>query len=98
MSATAGTDHEVAAAGPAAAGSRGGRLGLERGFLLWPLQGREALGTGPAGNAAGGREALEAAAAAKSSAERPREFTFHFSLSQKPVLFKSLKSSLTMVS
>lgn len=79
MSPAAGTDHEVAAAGPSAAGSRGGRLGLERGLLLWALQGGEALDAGPTGNAAGGREALKAAAAAKSPAERPREFALQFS-------------------
>lgn len=75
VSPAAGTDHQVAAASPSAAGSRDGGLGLERGFLLWALQGREALGAGPAGDAAGGREALETAAAAKSPAERPRELT-----------------------
>lgn len=74
MSSAARTDHEVAAAEPPAAGSWGRRLRLERGSLLWALQVRKAPGSGSPGNAAGGREAPEAAAATESPAERPREF------------------------
>lgn len=75
VSPAAGTDHEVAAASPSAAGSRGWWLRLEWGFLLRALQGSEARGAGPAGNA-GGRKGLKAAAAKSPAAERPRESTW----------------------
>uniref|UniRef100_A0A3Q3X0Q0 GYF domain-containing protein n=1 Tax=Mola mola TaxID=94237 RepID=A0A3Q3X0Q0_MOLML len=66
------TDHEITAAGPAAAGSWGWQLRLEWGSLLWACQGRKAPSSCSAGDAAGGREAAEAAAATESpAAERP---------------------------
>lgn len=65
VSPAAGTDHEVAAASPSAAGSRGWWLRLEWGFLLRTLQGIPA----------GGRKGLKAAAAKSPAAERPRELT-----------------------
>lgn len=94
VSPTTGTDHQVAAADPSAAGSRGGWLELERSLLLWALQGWEAFSAGPAGDAAGGWEALKAAAAAaKSPAARPREFTLHFNGTQCSLFFIRFKGS-----
>lgn len=67
----AGTDYEVTAANPTAAGSGGRQLRLEWGSLLWAQQGRKA---DSAGNAPGNGEAPEAAAATESpAAERPGE-------------------------
>lgn len=72
----AGTDHEVAAAGPTAAGSGGRQLRLEWGSLLWAQQGRKAYDS--AGNPPGNGEAPEAAAATESpAAERPGECRLH---------------------
>lgn len=77
MPSAAGTDHEVTAAGPPAAGSGGRQLKLEWGSLHWALQGRKASDS--AGNAPRIREAPEAAAAATESpaAERPGECQLH---------------------
>lgn len=75
-SSAAGTDHEVAAAGPPAAGAW--ELRLVRGSLLRAQQDGKAAGTGSAGNAAGSRKAPEAAAATESStAAGPRESLLH---------------------
>ena len=99
MSSAAGTDHEVAAADPPAAGSWGRQLRLERGSLLRALQVRKAPGSGSAGDAAGGRAAPEAAAAAESpAAERPREFlqlklNISGCLRVNLVIIKTLKTS-----
>ena len=72
VSPAAGTDHEVAAADPPAAGAGDGLVQLERGPLLRAVQGGEAPSSGSAGDAAGGREAAEAAAESP-AAERPSE-------------------------
>ena len=75
VSSTAGTDHEITAAGPTAAGSWGWQLRLEWGSLLWACQGRKVPSSYCAGDAAGSREALEAAAATESpAAEGPCKF------------------------
>lgn len=75
----AGADHEASAAGPTAAGAWGRWLRLERSFLLWSVKVRKVSCSDSTGNATGGREAPEAAAAAESpAAERPRKSTEGF--------------------